>query len=342
LNNLPTGKGITGRALNGLASLRLKNPGKFVFVLLSLSLLLFAHSGEAAFELNFSRPSTPSNAGYAMSFPLMTCDPGTSCSGGDGTAFAQEVLNIDGTYYWHNVVGEVSSGFAIEYYTRYAHGTSTFALPFNPDAGGQEQAFYGSVCQGLPQVSNGSKCGNATDPLNVSHDNRFSGTGTTDPGRVVMRMIVSDAEMQMEVYKPIPGRKPLLTQHMDDGTVQSTFIADMRAISYSDMNTPIPIINTIKVNDPDLPEAGAADFSMSMVERSNVTAGQFKFTPGSGWNTENGWDVVGSAFDKGTYTYKDSGFNSYTADWKNFFDYSQNSTACNTGSRKNYSDTCPN
>jgi hypothetical protein len=312
-----------------------------ILTLIALSLVLFISPAKAAFDLNFNRPSTPSNGGVAPSFVLNSCDPGTSCSGGDGSAFLQEVLNIDGTAYWHNIVGEVSSGFAMEYYTRFAQGTTTFALPFNPDAGGHEQAYYGSICQNVPQFSSGLKCGNATDPLNVSHDVRYSGTGSTNPSRTVFRMIVSDTDMDMEVYKPLLDRKPLITQTVNDGTLQSLFVADMRAISYSDMNTPVPIINNMTLNDPDLPQTGAADFSMAMAEQSTITAGRFKFTAGAGWNTGNGWDVIGSAFDKGTYTYIDSGFDPYTADWKSYFDSSQNSVVCNTGSRRFYSDTCP-
>ena len=157
----------------------------------------------------------------------------------------------------------------------------------------------------------------------------MSGTGTGDPTETVFRMVLTSAkgDMSMEVSKPFLDKKPLISQTVQDGSMSSTFVADMRAISYSDMNTPVPIVNDLKISDPTL--AGAADFEMSLSQHSTVTAGRYTYTPGAGWNNPNGWDNPGSSFTPGQYTYFDStGFDPFNYDWASNFHYDENAYNC--------------
>ena len=307
--------------------------------LLVCAVAMSAHG--AGFQLNFSRPANTDPTGFWLNgggnFYEGSCAAGVSCSGGDGTAFSQEVVNISGVNYWRNVVGDPSDGFAMEYYTRMGLDTSVSgALPFGVDAGGHETATNGLICPTNMIQSSGNSCGNAQDPLNVSHDSTLSGTGTQSPDRMVFRMVISGSGVDMEVYKPFLETKPRITQTVSDATIRSVFVADMRGISFSDKNTPIPIVNTQVIDDPNLPETGSADFSMNMSDQTRVSAGRFTFTDGAGWNSATGWSATGSWFDRGTYDYwEGNGFDAYSFDWSSVFDYSQNSTECNTGSRNN-------
>jgi hypothetical protein len=301
-----------------------------------------AHSAD--FLLNFYRPPNSDPTGFwfgglGTNFFEGSCAAGVSCSGGDGTAFSQEMVNINGVDYWRNVVGDPASGFAMEYYTRFGRnvivpGEST--IPFGLDGGGQEQAYNGAICSTSQTLSQGNSCGNSLDPLSVAHDSTYTGTGTQNPDKMVFRMILSGSGMDMEIYKPLLENKPRITQSISDTNFHSTFVTDMRGISYSDKNTPAPVVINQTVDDPQLPQFGAADFTMSMADRTNVTAGRYTFTPGAGWNTSIGWDKAGSWFDRGTYDYAEgNGFDAYNFDWGSVFDYSQNTSECNKGSRNN-------
>lgn len=311
------------------------------FIVLGLS----TANAETTFQLNFQRPPAPGPndfwlpdaLGGILSFDQGSCDAGTGCDGNDGTPFSQEIVTIGGTEYWRNVVGDPASGFAFEYYTR--RGQSV-VLPFGLDSGGQERAVHGDVCQNVTQFSSGNKCGNAKDPLGITNPATFTGNGTGDPTKMVMRMILSMNGMNMEIFKPLTSNKPLIIQSIVSGALSSTFVADMRSISFSDKNTPIIIVNNQTINDPDFPVPGAGDFDMSMAEKPYVTAGRFTFTPGTGWNSPEGWDAVGSSFDRGTYDYFDGGFDVYSADWAAYFDYAQNAAACTSAGRAGLNN-CP-
>lgn len=319
-------------------------------MVLMLAALYGTHAAADTFQLNFDRPTAPGPSDYWFPDGLGgvkssyegSCDLDTQCDGNDGTPFSQEVVTVGGTEYWRNIVGDLASGFVFEYYTRRGQATQVSALPYGLDGGGQERAFHGDVCQNVSQFSSNNKCGNGMDPLGVTNPITFTGNGTNTPSKMVMHMILSMNGITMEILKPLTSTKPLITQSISSGALTSTFIADMRGVSYSDKNTPIVIVNSQHIDDPDFFVAGAGDFDMSMVEKSYVTAGRFTFTPGTGWNnTEEGWDAVGSAFDKGVYDYIDGGgFDVYSADWAAYFDYAQNATVCSDPGRVGL-DNCP-
>lgn len=277
---------------------------------------------------------------------------GGGLNGNDGTRLIQEKVSIGGTDYMHLVIGQTSSGFVQESYITALLATPFGGRPFSPDSGGNERALIGDQATLDLSGSNiklqpGRLFGNAKDPFGVTVDPAsgfspydLSGNGTGNPTRATLRTVVSDGEMSMEVFKPMLERKPLVTQEINDGEISVDYQSDTRAIGYSDLNRAGTVSNRTSVNAPDMPSAGAADFDMSMTQRSLVTAGQYSYSAGAGWSAPSdpsgsgGWDVDGSTFDEGTYTYVDgNGFDVYAVDWSGFFNYSQNAAKCNTGHR---------
>jgi len=288
----------------------------------------------------------PANDG---SLQDITCGAGvTNCNGigtdylndSDGTRFSQSTVSVDGVNYFHVIVGDPASGFAMESYTR----RSGFG---SPDSGGNERAAIGDVNVGNGIPNSGTYfMGNGGDPFGLrtppagfsAYD--LSGNGTGDPSKTVFRMLVSDSEMSMEIIKPILDKKPLISQVMIDGDISSEFVLDMRGVGYDVNSIALPMINNLKNSDPDLPTPDAGNFDSDFSQDSNVTAGRFTYTPGTGWNTTT-WDETGSQFDEGTYNYVgESGFDALNTDWSDFFDYAQNVAVCTSGQRAAI--TCPN
>ena len=296
-----------------------------------------------------------------------------TADGNDGSRFIQEKLYIDGVNYFHVVVGSPDSNFAIESYVATDSKYSTRVQnngadprAFTPYSGGNERALIGNKdvlpLGGGNLSQNLYMFGNAKDPLGMTVDPAsgfksydLSGNGTMDPNRVALRMVVGDAEVSVEVLKPILERKPLISQTTNDAEISGLFVADMRGLSYSDSTQAAPIINRLALNSPALPIDGIGDFDMSQAQRSYVTAGRYTYTAGLGWlirtpdgaggytyapavdslGFPTGWDNDNSVFDEGTYNYSDSsvGFNLDGVKWQNFFDHSQNASYCGTGNR---------
>lgn len=253
--------------------------------------------------------------------------------GNDGTRFYSFRENIGGTNYWHVIIGQEGSGFAMEFFTR-ASGNISAGNGYSPDSGGMERSAFGNAdfCTmgGGPQAM----CGSGADPLNNSNDFNYSGTGTGDGSKMAMRMEMDDgAGMSLGFYKPFTDRKALITQTVLDGDLRAEFSADMRGLNYNDLSQAAPVVNRQAVDDTTMPVPGAGDFDMSMAQDSNVTAGRFIFTAGSGWNG-SGWSASNSSFGEGVYTYADGEtFDVLTVPWADYFNYSDNATACNTGNR---------
>ena len=285
--------------------------------------------------MNFSVPAgAPSFTGNGTIGGV--CPAGAGCEGNDGTRFYELKENIGGVNYWHVIVGEESSGFAFEFYTR-ASGSAGIENfnGFSPDSGGMERASYSNAdfCTGNGAVE--GMCGSGADPFNNSNSYNYSGTGTGDGSKMAMRMVMDYGDgMSLEVFKPFTDRKPLITQTVIDGDLRSEFVSDMRALSYSDMSSAAPVSNRQAIDDPTMPQPGAGDFDMSMAQDTSITAGRFIFTPGSGWNTTGGWRASNSSFDEGVYTYAKDSFDVLNTPWAEFFNYSDNVTPCNTGHRK--------
>ena len=224
-------------------------------VLVMVAVLFSPGPVHAEFALQFNRviPYTEVNCSPSLS---CTVDGGGSninggtTSGNDGSRFIQEKLYIDGANYFHVVVGSPDSGFAIESYVLTDNKVSAAVQnagantrPFTPYSGGNERAVMGN--KDVVNLASGFQgrhsFGNSYDPLGLTVDPAtgfksydLSGNGTMDPSRVSLRMVVSDAEVSVEVLKPILERKPLISQTTNDDEISGLFVADMRGLSYSE------------------------------------------------------------------------------------------------------------
>ena len=312
----------------------------------------FSSALAAGFTTNFQPDATvwtTQNTGY--------CTYGTCTShigNTDPTPMGLTVVNIGGVNYFHTLVGDPATGFAIESYTR-AAGLNTGNTignsggAFSPDGGGNERSVIGATVATDNTFLQNSL--NMSNPLAVDNQGGFnnyqvSGTGSMNPNFTVFRMVLTDPTpgggMSMEVYKPFLDKKPRISQTIEDGGMSSVFVADERALSYSDSSTPAPVINNLVINDPGLPSAGAADFEMALAQIPDVTAGRFTYTPGTGWgpNATNptqdptlGWDQANSSFGQGTYNYVGGqGFDPLTFDWSTVFNYGDNAISCGSPS----------
>jgi len=334
--------------------------------LLAPLLLMLSSSAFADFSLQFNPYiTTPQTCSPTTSCTFIggnTDDTGTLAGFNDGSRFIQEKVYIGGVNYFHVVVGSADTGFALESYiatentvSSTVRNASASPRAFSPYSGGNERAYQDLSVDGGNLASNGI-FGNSRDPLGVtvsaasgfkSYD--LSGTGTADPRRVALRMLVSDADVTVEVLKPLLDRKPLITQTTSDSEMSALFQADMRGLSYADTARAAPITNYLTLSGAKSPTAGAGDFDMSLAQRSYVNAGRYSYQPGQGWLVRSpdgaggytytanpsGWDVANSVFDEGSYTYTNGtgGFNVQGVKWQSFFDYSQNAVYCATGNR---------
>jgi len=359
--------------------------GLILSCLMALSVSLPAVAA-TEFQLNFDAVLPNTRLPNALFGSCGQSSPGVDCTvhggnlpggggtlaGNDGSPFMQEELTIDGTLYFHVLVGDPTTGFANESYTRAALtsvGPNTDQVlgaisPFSQDSGGNEINVSTSALNRKGLSSGSTLFGNARDPFGVgslaapvstADSARISGSGTGDPSRTVMRMTLSDSQMVQEVNKPLLDRKPLISQvTTDNATMTSEFQADLRGLTYTQKDRNTPIVNklTLTLTGADaLPVDGAADFDMTKVQRSTVTAGKFAYTAGSGWNSADGWAhqvvdpntgnlVQDAVFTAGTYSGEGNGFDPLAVNWADFFSPTQNAVACSSGSRAN-SGICP-
>ncbi len=148
---------------------------------------------------------------------------------------------------------------------------------------------------------------NARQPLSEATN---SGNGTGNPGRVYMRQINSDEQMYQEFIKASEAMKPRIVQSISDGSTQLNFDLDMSNSDYNAFSMPAYFTNTLMLNEP----GGIGDFDMETdALQSNISAGQFTYTEGSGDG--------GSA---GDYSYIEGGFDPYSIDWLSYCDPGQN------------------
>jgi hypothetical protein len=303
------------------------------WLLLSIAGLMSMYSSciyAAGFSTNFQPDATiwnGANTGYCT-YGACTSHIGNT----DPTPMGMTIVNIGGVYYFHAIVGDPATGFAVESYTRaagldVANSIPNTGGPFTPDGGGNERIVIGDTA-----ANNTSFLQNSLNMSNSLGNYQVSGTGGTNPNFTVFRMVLNDPAggMSIDVSKPFLDKKPLISQTVQDGSMKSVFVADERGLGYSDSSTPAPVTNTLVLNDPALPTTGAADFEMALAQSPDVTAGRFIFTPGTGWNDPTlGWNTPGSTFGQGTYTYVGGqGFDPLNFNWASVFNYADNVTGC--------------
>jgi len=317
-----TGGPVKSRAWSGVAGL----------------LLSFAVFSPNAIAAGFSTNFQPTEPDWNSSNPLGFCAfADSSCTAfqfgnGDPTPFEYTLVTVSGQKYFHTIVGDPASGFAVEAYTPYGAGPN--AQPntiaegdFSPSGGGNETSVIGDA----PGIISLDYIQNHTNAGNPFFNVHASGSGSQDPSKVVVRMGLTSADgtMSLEFYKPFLDRKPMITQTIEDTGITGVFSADMRDIGYQDMNTPINITNNLAIADPNIPD-GSGNFEMALAQTPDVTAGRYTFAAGSGWNTPDGWESPLSTFGLGTYSYLsgETGFDPYTFDWSSVFDHAQNGLNC--------------
>lgn len=242
----------------------------------------------------------------------------------DTTPFVQEIVkDVNGAKYYHLVVGDPSQGFAQEIYI--GRGTSTFADGSRTSASlgwaASGLCFGGSPFPGAPPTlpaDDKRGCGNGYSPL--SSDADFSGNGSGNPNRVIMRQVVSDGQMTQEFLKASFTQKPKITQTVADpqSGLQIHFVADMSNSTYSDNTTPALITNTLTFTPPALATdgMGPANFDMATgAQSSSVSGGRYIYNDGT---------AVGFGGAGGTYGYVNGGDFNLNVEWSSFRDPGQN------------------
>lgn len=251
-----------------------------------VSILLSSQSVRAEFSLNFQP-----NPNVVSSWANVSCEGG-GMGGGCSTPFLQELVDDNGTQYYHVIVGDVNSDFALEFYIR--NGGCCW---WSGSMGGS----------GTPYSSSAGDAGNATGPLAGSST---SGNGSGNPNRVYMRQIIQDGQMQQEFLKTQEAVKPRITQDIETRANRLAFELDMSNGDYTSFSTPVQFVNTMTLGLTD----GIGDFNMATdTSQSNITAAQFKYTAGGGHGGSGG-----------DYSYIEGGFDVYGIDWLSYCDPSQN------------------
>jgi len=269
---------------------------------------------------------------------------GIEAQDADRTPFYQGETLINGVWYWHTIVGDPRSGFAMESYTRRALATS-----FGSFSGGAPPNF-GSL--GLEELS-----GNGWDPLGLNSSNRgvgFTGNGSADPTKTLIRQVMGDGEWNAqtstwscgsgefcsEFLKNRLNTKPIISQIINDSTpdgalIQSRFILDMSDLTYTNSSATGILTNTLTLTNPSDSEFNLVDGNFDMATdtqegKSIVTGGRYTYRgcsnpdfEGSCWRS---FSIAGltSRYDVGSYTYVDGTNDVMAYDWGAFFDPTQN------------------
>ncbi|MFQ5470054.1 MAG: Calx-beta domain-containing protein [Gammaproteobacteria bacterium] len=244
-----------------------------------LTVLVLTNAASAEPVLNWQKQLGPSPGGSGATENNVTVG-----------SLMSEVVNIGGQEYWHQIIGDQFEGFALEVYVEKTGARRAAAM----NTGGCSGGIVARRCSG-------------SNPLSVPN-----GMGSENPGKVIMRQVVFDAEMTMEVYKPLFDMKHRVTQYVNDGEINSTFIADMTGIGVGDIGTRADVTNTLNLKDPAVP-ADSASWDMATDSDVNyVTAGRWMYIPGTCPDCDAGGG--------GSYTYIDGpSFDASTVDWASFF-----------------------
>lgn len=226
---------------------------------------------EAEFALNFTPSASSGGGGWgggggAGGWADVECNSSsTGGSGGTGGGggwgggsgfrgcgtgyFLQETTSN----YYHVIVGDPATDFALEFYIQSDGGDS----------------------------ASGGDFSNWRYPLSSSVS--LSGNGTGDATRVHMRQLIQDGGMVQDTLKARNATKPRISQDINDGGLSSQFVVDMSNSNYSTRTTPGTIVNRQSLVASDGMPAGFADFDISKdSQRSRVTAGQFSRSGGVG------------------------------------------------------------
>ncbi len=270
----------------------------------------------------------------------------------DTTPFYQgQVAGNDGYLYWHIIVGDPSTGFAQESFTRMdATGLGSFSGGQTTDMSGFDPFNLGvntGVFSGIPTFQSLEVIsGNGWAPLR-SNDVDFTGNASGNPTRTTIRQVMGNgtwnaqtrtwscdsATFCSEFSKSTMNAKPIISQTVREVTagleMEALFKIDMSNSSYSDATTRGVITNIQTIQN-----VPGGDFDMATDTqdgRSVVTGGRYAYNDcanpdywGTCWQI---YDVSGgpSDYEEGSYTYTDGGsVDPMSYDWAAFFDPLQN------------------
>lgn len=233
-----------------------------------------------------------SNApGSAIGYSMCGIGSMTTVSDPDNTRFFHGTYTDPDTFatYWHTIVGDPSTGFAMESYILKINA-------FESTSGGKPSSVMG-WSKPLEVFS-----GNGWDPLgiNPSRDFNYTGNGTADPTKVIVRQVMGGtwnsttgdwscnttdgycSEFLKDQFSlpalPLTQNpqfiyKPKITQIINEPDMEQNFVLDMSSIKYDDDTTAGSIINTLTITDPDMPDFNptAGDFQMITNIDNNIT-----------------------------------------------------------------------
>lgn len=210
------------------------------------------------------------------------CEHGDWNNDPDPTPFFMENITYRNTLpretYYHVIVGDAADGFAQEVYIKW--GASSEGVTNDSFSGGQTGNLYATTFANLG--------GNGMDPLNKNAV--YTGNGSGNPDAVVMRMIMSDGEIEQEFLKENFETKPKITQVVTTPEMVQSFSADMSMLTYSQLNQSAPVAIMQTLSDEAIPgDARQFDLTVNQ-QKSSVTAGRYIYSPG---NTVYGWKLSG-------------------------------------------------
>ena len=277
----------------------------------------------AQFTLNF----TPDDGSYVNNDAYVSCNmsyiASANCSGwefnlngshDDGTAFYQRMLtDSQGDLYFQVIVGDYNvDNFVVEYFIQ-ADGAN--------DGNWFDGGWSGDIARSASTGDPGDRLFNMTSPYDP--DTSKTGSGSGNPTRVIMRQIMSDAEINSEFLKDQFDRKPLITQTINDGNVDVTTRFDMRGSTYNDLapiNSTTDFVNSTTLLGSDKFGQEGDNNVAQDAQIVDLNAGGFTYTPGTGAN-----DFGGS---NGLYNYIDDGsgpdVQPANKDYTSFCDSAQN------------------
>ncbi len=314
-----------------------------------LLLVLFSRAATGGdfpldFQIGGSSMFFPGNCGVNGEYTGM-CNIGLGnlVADPDTTPFFQGSITINNVSYWHLIIGDPASGFAMENYI-------PIKSPFLSPSGGKPSDIFNWDTD-LETFS-----GNGWDPLGMdpSRDFDYTGNGSADPTKVVLRQVMGGnwddttntwscdgAAFCSEFLKEELGFKPKIVQIINDesGYMISDFELDMSNLTYSDDSTAGTLKNTLIITDPDMPSSylDAGDFDMStdrQAGHSTITGGRYTYTPcvniasdcwidGSVLNYTTGADASWD-FEEGSYSYVSGDADPLSYEWDVYWDPNQN------------------
>ena len=298
--------------------------------LLYLSLVLLVGSARAEFTLNFQPDSTG---------VMSTSATHNGLAKDNGTQFGQtpyltsgglelpEVVQdpSNGNWYYHMIVGDLASGFIQESYIQMGFGTYTAncCVPTTPVSAASASGGGVTVNGAMTFDRTSAALGNGYDPLdmhkNSTSDSFTSGNGTGNPTRMILRQIVSDGEVMMEVLKDQYAYKPRISMLLTAPDITAFFDFDMTNSTYDDALTPGLMTSTINLWGEGVPNESASFDHATEAQNPYVTGGMYTYTDGTDDTTDDadGKDFGGS---NGIYSYTDGGYDQTAVPWANYMD----------------------